>query len=75
MSADMAAEVAERMHELPESQQRHVLGFVRALQQAEPEGEPGRNLLQFAGLFPPEDCDEIERAVEEGCESINPDAW
>jgi predicted nucleic acid-binding protein len=73
MSADMITEAAERMQELPESQQRHVLEIVRALQQTAPEGEPGSNLLQFAGLFPPEDCDEIEKAIEEGCESINPD--
>ncbi len=40
-----------------------------------PQGEPASNLLRFAGLFPPEDCDEIEKAIEEGCESIEPDEW
>ena len=44
-------------------------------QSEEPQGQPGSELLKFAGLFPPEDLDEIERAIEEGCESINPDAW
>ncbi len=75
MSTELAKEVLDTITRLPEAQQLHVLEFARSLQAEAPEGEPGTEYLQFAGLFPPEVCDEMERAIEEGCERINPNAW
>lgn len=42
-----------------------------------PKGTPGKDLLRFAGTISAEDADEMMRAIEEGCERIEPDddAW
>ncbi|QNL50595.1 hypothetical protein H8S90_03025 [Olivibacter sp. SDN3] len=30
---------------------------------------------EFSGIWSKEEADEIERAIEESCETINPDDW
>ncbi|MBE8722295.1 hypothetical protein [Sphingobacterium pedocola] len=30
---------------------------------------------EFSGIWSKEEADEIERAIEEACETINPDDW
>jgi hypothetical protein len=52
-----------------------VLGFAQGLKRGRPKGTPGSQLLRFAGAIPPEDLDEMERAIEEGCEQIDARGW
>jgi hypothetical protein len=40
-----------------------------------PQGTPGRELLKYAGSLSPEAADEIERAIEEGCEQVDHGGW
>jgi hypothetical protein len=35
----------------------------------------GTSFMKFAGIWSEEEAAEIERAIEEGCEQINPDDW
>jgi hypothetical protein len=60
--------------DLTPEQQAQVLGFMRALR-GKPTGTPGRDLLRFAGLFPPEDIADIQKAIEEGCEQVDHGEW
>ncbi len=60
---------------LPREKQQQVLDYVRAIATPRLPGTPGINLLKHAGSIPPDDCDRMLRAIEEGCEQIDPDGW
>ncbi len=68
-------EIQERLAALTPAEQERVLGYIRQLSGEPPRGEPGRNLLRFAGIWTEEEADEISRAIEEGCEKVDPDGW
>ncbi len=38
-------------------------------------GVPGQALLRFAGLVETDDLALMQRAIEEGCEQVQPDEW
>lgn len=49
---------------------------VQILQAEEkPFGVPGSELLRFAGAIAPEDLNEMEKAMAEGCEQVNLNDW
>jgi hypothetical protein len=60
---------------LDPAQQRRVLEYARALGEAARRGVAGDALLRFAGVMAGDDIDGIARAVEEGCETVDPDGW
>jgi hypothetical protein len=66
-------EIIEQVDRLDAPHQRKVLDFARRL--TEPTGTPGQNLVRFAGSIDPADLDAMSRAIEEGCEKIDPNAW
>ena len=69
-------EIVERLEKLTLGQQRQVLDFALELSGESPKGIPGKELLEFAaGLFPPEDLEEIKRAIEEDCGHIDESEW
>ena len=73
--AMLEKELRTRLAELAPEQQQQVLEYARALGEAPRRGVPGRALLRFAGKISADDAREIERAVEEGCEGVDPRAW
>lgn len=75
MSPSLAAEVVDRINALPEEKQQRVLQFIRSLSTEEPWLFSGRELLRMAGTISPEDGAEMARAIEEGCERIDPNEW
>lgn len=38
-------------------------------------GTPGAEIVQLAGILPDEDAEQMLRAIEEGCERIDPNEW
>jgi hypothetical protein len=66
-------EIIEQVDHLDAPHQRRVLDFARRL--TEPTGTPGRNLIRFTGCIDPDDLDAMARAIQEGCEEIEPNAW
>lgn len=72
-------QITRAVEHLSPTQQQTVLSFARALQPAPgntlPAGAQLKDLLQFAGSIPGEDLRQMERAIEEGCEQVNPNAW
>ena len=59
---------------LDEADRRRVLDFARSLGPM-PRGTSGSSLLSLSGSVPGPDMAEIEAAIEEGCEKVNPGAW
>ena len=61
-------EIVERLEKLTLGQQRQVLDFTLELSGESPKGISVQELLEFtAGLFPPEDLEQIKQAIEEDC--------
>lgn len=59
---------------LDEADRKRVLEFARSLART-PGGVPGASLLSLAGSVSGSDMAEIEAAIEEGCEKVNPGGW
>ena len=62
---DVRQELLERIETLTPGQQKQVLNYTRQLLGERPKGTPGREMLKFVGLFPPEDLEDMKRAIEE----------
>jgi hypothetical protein len=65
--------INEQLDKLDTQQQCQVLEFARGL--ATPAGVSGDKLLQFAGAIAPADLETISRAILEGCEHVDLNAW
>jgi hypothetical protein len=65
------------LDQLTPEQQAQVLDFATRLQRKLPPGIPGEVLIARAREinFPPEDLAEMEKAIEEGCETIDFSQW
>ena len=68
-------ELHERLSRLRPDQRLQVLEYARALSEGPRRGVPGESLLRFAGTLSPEQAEELTRAIEDGCERVDPDAW
>jgi hypothetical protein len=68
-------EIQERLAALSPAEQERVLGYIREVGGERPELKPGRDLLRFAGIWTEEEAEEISKAIEEGCEKVDPDGW
>lgn len=61
-------EIVERLENLSPGKQIQVLDFTLELSGESPKGISVQELLEFtAGLFPPEDLEQIKQAIEEDC--------
>jgi hypothetical protein len=67
-------EIARAAQQLKPEQQQQVLDYIRAIG-ARPPGNRPTEILQIAGSIPLEDCIEMEKAIEEGCERVDTDGW
>ena len=68
-------EIVDRLGKLSPGQQRQVLDFTLELSGEVPKGIPLQELLEFVGLFPPEDLEEIKQAIEEDCRQVDESEW
>ncbi len=66
-------ELMSELDSLSAEQQRQVLRFARTL--TAPKGTPGSDVLRFAGTLAPSDLKAMLRAIEEGCEQVDPHDW
>lgn len=71
--AAIEQEIIERVRKLDTEKQQRVLEFVRSL--VLPQGISGEDLVARAHKinFDPVDLEEMKRAIEEGCERIEPE--
>ncbi len=75
MNPAIERELREQLDQLPADQQRQVLDFARVLAVKKHATASGKALSQFAGAITKEDLELIAKAIEEGCEQVNPDEW
>ncbi len=78
--ATIAEELLDIIGKLPTEQQQRLLDYARDLAQprpaprsALPPGKPKEAFLAFQSDLPTEVVDEMERAIEQDCERIEPD--
>lgn len=74
--ATIPEEIGAIVSSLPPDKQADVLKYVRQLAQPTstlPPGTPLKALLAFRPTISPEAVDEMEKAIEEGCERIELD--
>ena len=68
-------QVLNDLEQLSPEMQARAAWLVHALVEAGPRGIPGRDLLGFAGAIDAVSIREMEEAIEDGCERIDPEAW
>jgi len=68
-------EILDELSHLSAEDTRRVLDFARSLSKAPPRGEAPSHLREIIGLIPSEDLAEMNRAIEEGCEQVDPNDW
>ena len=68
-------EITQRLDKLTPMQQKQVLNSVLSFLGEPIRGTPGKELLKFVGLFPPEDLEQIKQAIEEDCGQIDESEW
>jgi hypothetical protein len=68
-------EILEELERLREEDQHRVLAVVRTLGRKIPKGTRGRVLLRFAGVISDGYAEQMNAAIEEGCERVDVDEW
>lgn len=73
MSQTDREQIIEQVDRLDDAQQRQVLEFARRV--AAPSAVPSLDLLRFAGSIDRSDLDTMSKAIEDGCERVDPSGW
>ena len=68
-------EIVERLDKLTPVQQKQILNSVLSFLGEPIRGVPGKEMLKFVDMFPPEDLEQIKRAIEEDCEQVDASEW
>ena len=66
--------ILEALSKLDDGAQESVLRYARSLS-SRPRGIAFADLRALVPVMPKEDADEIQRAIEEGCERIDDESW
>jgi hypothetical protein len=70
------SKILEDLERLPPDLQKRAQEMVHELARpSRPVGKPGTYLRDFFGVIDEQSAKEMERAIEESCERIDPDAW
>ncbi len=76
MAQNIERELGEQIRKLPSEQRRRVLDFARSLaSSAGKQSVSSQALLRFARTIEQDDLAIIEKVIDEGCETVNPDEW
>ena len=75
MNSAIVTEAAEQMANLPYRLQKKVLGFIKELTNDSKRGVPGRSLLKYAGIVPPDDLERMSEAIENDCGKVDRNEW
>lgn len=75
VEATVKEQILSDLERLSPEMQARAAQLVHGLVEAAPNGIPGRDLLRFAGAIDAESVREMEEAIEDGCERIDPEAW
>ena len=73
MSQTIKEQIIAQVDRLDDHRRKQVLDFAHRL--TAPSGTPGRALTGFVGSIDPADLDAMAKAIQEGCEKVDPNAW
>jgi CRISPR/Cas system-associated protein Csm6 len=68
-------DIAKHLAVLAPEEQKRVLEFARSLADSKRQGISGKALAKFAAMLDAAESELITRAIEEGCERVEKDAW
>lgn len=69
-------DLMEQFKKLDKAQQQRLLNFARVLAKMPVvRGESGESIVQAVGFFDAQSLDEMEAAIQEGCEEIDWRGW
>jgi hypothetical protein len=72
----LTEQLIEQFNRLGEAQQQRLLNFARIMTQTPSvKGESGDSIVQAVGFFDIQALDEMEAAINEGCEEIDWRGW
>ena len=74
MATAIREKIIEQVDRLSTEDQSAVLQFVTVLTNGPPKRRP-ESAKKFLGVLSDEDAIAMKRAIEEGCEQIDPSAW
>lgn len=75
VEATVKEQILNDIEQLSPEMQARAAQLIHGLVEAGPRGISGRDLLPFAGAIDAESIREMEEAIEDGCERIDPEAW
>ena len=75
VEATVKQQILSDLERLSPEMQARAAQLVHGLVEAAPKGIPGRDLLRFAGAIDAESIREMEEAIEDGCERVDPEVW
>ena len=76
VDAEIRSQLLAEFDRLSVPSQRQILEYARSLSSAKlPPGAPGKALADLFGSISDADADEMLKAIEEGCESVDPHEW
>lgn len=73
--AEIQHELDEEIDKLSAAEKLRLLANAREMRSELPKGTKWSEIAHLAGTLPDEDAQEIIAAIEEGCETIDPDGW
>ena len=69
-------EIIQYLNQLDEGQQQSILNFARILANTPIiKGKSGKSIVGAVGFFDSQSLDEMETAIDEGCEQIDWAEW
>lgn len=68
-------QILSDLNRLSPEKQRRAAELVHGLVAMPPVGTAGRDLLRFGGTIDEETAREMMKAIEEGCEQVDPNGW
>jgi hypothetical protein len=75
MKPGIEKDLLKQLEQLGPEEQRQVLDFARRLAACKKGGTTGESLIRFGGAIDAADLAIMAKAIEEGCEQVNPDEW
>ena len=71
---DYRARINRAIKELNDEQHRQLLEFIDSMLSGG-KAFSGKRLASFAGKIDKDDLRRMEKAIEDGCEKVNPNEW
>lgn len=70
-------QILEDLEDLPQEDVRDAAAYIHGLKKrhGKPVEPTGRKLLKYVGIWDKQTADEVAKAIEEGCEQVDPDGW